>query len=54
MTELLEEAADALERRFFFEQLAAGYEHLRADPDAWAAVEAERSGEVAPLRDAST
>ena len=34
MSQLLDEAADALERRVFFDQLSAGYESLRADPHA--------------------
>ncbi len=33
MTDLVDDAADALERRVFFEQLSAGYEALRADAD---------------------
>jgi len=38
MTQLLDEAADALERRLFFDQLDARYAELRADPDAWAEI----------------
>jgi hypothetical protein len=53
MTELLEEAADALERRLFFDQLAARYSELREDPQAWAEIEAERSTEDASLADRS-
>ncbi len=53
MTELVDDAADALERRVFFEQLSAGYEALRADPAAWAEIEAERAEEAATLRDHS-
>ena len=53
MTELLEEAADALERRLFFDQLAARYSELREDPQAWAEIETERSTEDASLADRS-
>ena len=54
MTQLLDEAVAALERRIFFEQLALGYERLHDDPDAWAAVEAERRLEAGALADASS
>ncbi|MHB8243348.1 MAG: hypothetical protein ACYDHN_15335 [Solirubrobacteraceae bacterium] len=53
MSELVDEAADALERRVFFDQLSAGYEALRADPDAWSEIEAERALESGALRDRS-
>lgn len=42
MTQLLVEAADALERRIFFDQFAARYDELRADSDRWAELEGER------------
>jgi predicted transcriptional regulator len=42
MTQLLDEAADALERRVFFDQLGARYGELRADPSEWTAIQAER------------
>jgi predicted transcriptional regulator len=42
MTQLLDEAADALERRVFFDQLRARYGELRADGSAWAEIQAER------------
>ncbi|HEX3691992.1 MAG TPA: hypothetical protein VHU13_01505 [Solirubrobacteraceae bacterium] len=51
MSQLLDDAADALERRLFFEQLNTGYAALRDDPDAWSAVEAERAAESSALRD---
>jgi hypothetical protein len=51
MTELLDEAADALERRVFFDQLAARYSELRGDRLAWAEIEAERSTEGPSLAD---
>jgi hypothetical protein len=51
MSQLLDDAADALERRLFFDRLTVGYDALRADPDAWNKVEAERAAESAALRD---
>lgn len=54
MSQLLDEAADALERRVFFDRFAAGYEVLRADSDAWGEIEAERAAESGSLRDASS
>jgi predicted transcriptional regulator len=53
MSQLVDEAADALERRVFFDQLSAGYEALRADSRAWAEIEAERALESGSLRDSS-
>jgi predicted transcriptional regulator len=53
MSQLLDEAADALERRVFFDRLSAGYEALRADGDAWGEIEAERALESDALRDSS-
>lgn len=53
MTQLVDEAVDALERRVFFDQLTAGYDALREDADAWAEVERERSTENGTLRDRS-
>lgn len=53
MMRLVDEAADALEQRLFFEQLNAGYERLRNDPAAWAEIEAERATEAGALRDRS-
>lgn len=43
MKRLVDEAADALERQVFFDQLSARYEVLRADPKAWREIEAERT-----------
>jgi hypothetical protein len=54
MTELVDEAADALERRVFFDQLAARYDVLRGDPAAWSEIEAERTGESGALHDGSS
>lgn len=53
MTRLLDDAADALERRLFFDEFSAGYEALRADPVAWAEVEAERAVEGGAVGDGS-
>jgi hypothetical protein len=43
MVEVLDKALDSYRRKLFFEQLNAGYAALRADPAAWAQVEAERA-----------
>ena len=51
MSQLVEEAADALERRVFFDQLSARYEDLRKDPGAWSEIEAERTVESGTLGD---
>ena len=53
MTQLLDEAADALERRLFFAQLTTRYDQLRADPAAWTDVEAERTIEAGVNADRS-
>src|SRR6516164_2170484 len=42
MMEVLDKALDVYRRKLFFEQLNAGYAELRADPEAWAELEAER------------
>jgi hypothetical protein len=42
MTDVLDKALDVYRRKVFFEQLNAGYAALRADPEAWAELEAER------------
>ncbi len=54
MSQLVEEAVDALERRVFFDRLSDRYEVLRADPDAWSEIEAERATEAGALRDRSS
>jgi predicted transcriptional regulator len=54
MSQLVDEAADALERRVFFDRLSAGYEILRADTNAWGEIEAERATESGALRDSSS
>lgn len=53
MTQLLGEAADALERRLFFDEFNSGYERLRGDPDQWEAIERERNEESGALLDRS-
>jgi predicted transcriptional regulator len=52
MSQLLEEAADALERRVFFDQLSARYDTLRADVTTWSEIEAERAVESGGSSDA--
>jgi predicted transcriptional regulator len=54
MSQLVDEAADALERRVFFDQLSARYEALRGDAAAWSEIEAERAVESGALRDRSS
>lgn len=54
MSQLVDEAAEALERRLFFEKLSSSFETLRADPKAWAEVEAERAIESGALADRSS
>jgi len=54
MSQLVEEAADALERRVFFEQLSDRYESLRSDPSTWNEIENERAIEGGTLRDQSS
>jgi predicted transcriptional regulator len=51
MTQLVDDAADALERRVFFEQMSARYAELRGDAVAWSDVEAERTLESGTLSD---
>lgn len=54
MTQLLDEAADALERRVFFDQFSARYAALRTDSRAWDEIEAERAAESGAVRDHSS
>jgi predicted transcriptional regulator len=51
MTQLLDEAADALERRVFFDRFSARYQQLRADSVAWGEIEAERAIEGGAVGD---
>jgi predicted transcriptional regulator len=53
MTQLLDEAAEALERRLFFDQMDARYAELRSDSDAWADIESERAVESGDVGDRS-
>ncbi len=53
MTQLLDEAVDALERRVFFDEFSARYDELRSDPDAWESIEEERAVESHAVRDSS-
>ena len=53
MTEVLAEAADALERRLFFDRLTARYAELRQDRAAWQELENERAEEGPALGDRS-
>jgi hypothetical protein len=53
MTQLVEEAADALDRRLFFARLAERFDGLRGDAEAWAEVEAERAIEHGSIADGS-
>jgi len=54
MTQLVDEAADALERRVFFDQLSARFDALRADSAGWREIEAQRAVESGTLDDSST
>jgi predicted DNA-binding protein len=54
MSQLVDEAADALERRVFFETLSARYEALRNQESAWREIEAERGAESGALSDSSS
>jgi hypothetical protein len=54
MTQLLDDAADALERQLFFDELAARWDELRADEAEWQATRVEREVESVALRDSST
>src|SRR5262245_33789000 len=51
MTELVDEAADALERRIFFDRLDERYADLRGDAEAWAEIDSERAIEERSLPD---
>lgn len=51
MTDVVDEAIDALERKRFFDSLERRYAELRRDPEAWAEIEAERRDWDVTLRD---
>ena len=53
MTQLLDEAADALERRLFFDQISERFDVLRHDEAAWAEIETERDVEHGAAGDRS-
>ena len=53
MTQLLDDAADALERQVFFDHFSARYDALRSDAEAWADIEAERAAEGGAIGDRS-
>ena len=53
MTQLLDEAADALERRLFFDQMTERFDALRHDDAAWAEIETERAVEHGAAGDVS-
>ncbi len=51
MTQLLDDAADALDRQVFFDRLSSRWDELRVDVEAWAELEAERDAESQALHD---
>lgn len=53
MTQLLDEAADALERLLFFDQMTDRFGALRTDEAAWAEIETERALEDGAASDGS-
>jgi predicted transcriptional regulator len=53
MTQLLDDAADALERRLFFARMTERYEELRGDGAAWHEIESERALEEPAVHDSS-
>ena len=53
MSQLLTDAAEALERRVFFDQFAAGFDALREDATAWRDIEHERALESGTVADSS-
>ena len=53
MTQLLDDAAEALERQLFFDRLDMRYGELRDDPARWAEIEQERRAEAGVLPDGS-
>jgi predicted transcriptional regulator len=53
MTEVVEDAVEALERKVFFQRLNRRFAELRDDDAAWAKVERERRLEEGSLPDKS-
>lgn len=51
MQSVVATALAAYDQALFWQALDEGYARLADDPDAWAAVEAERAGEAPALRD---
>jgi hypothetical protein len=51
MTQVLDQALEAYRRKLFLDAVNAGYAALRADPQAWAEVEAERQSMAGSLMD---
>lgn len=51
MTQLLDEAAEALERRLFFDRMDARYAELRNDSDTWVEIVSERAVEDGAVDD---
>lgn len=53
MSRLLDEAADALERSLFFDEMTQRWDALRNDQSAWQSIEGERALEAGGLTDSS-
>ncbi|MDP1793915.1 MAG: hypothetical protein Q8K63_07230 [Acidimicrobiales bacterium] len=53
MSRLLDEAADALERSLFFDQMADRWAALRDDESAWRSISEERATEAGGSADSS-
>jgi len=51
LTEALTRAVECYRRDVFLESLAAGFDELRADPEAWASEQAERASWDATMND---
>lgn len=51
MTDLLEQAIDMLDRKLFMDEVNRRYAELKADPEAWAEIVAERREWDATLLD---
>jgi hypothetical protein len=51
MTEIVDDAVEALERRSFFDALNVRYGEIRSDPNAWRQIEDERALEEGALGD---
>jgi hypothetical protein len=51
MQDILEKALENYRRKLFLDAVNAGYAALRADPQAWAEIEAERQSMAGSLMD---